>query len=385
MSGHINPYYRPQGLMSLKINSLIGGDIDFKYMFYGNHMRCQKEPMFKWLVDTRKVLTVNTADKDWALIKNKRRDKSWINDDFSYWASASRYFIIGYAIESCKGNGASLSVNLDKMVEIFSDKDKHKQLIENFVKDFFYSSSVDIYSTKACKNSALVEYKTLESCFENGYRLCSDLYIALDQSRKMGPIGSFMKLTNVCLALGFDELPIWYIQESSDHSLNSQISKDIKLQKPLAVWGFVRKNDSSAMVAQNDPYGMKDGQEAFDQEESSAEVVLSLGGVKKSNTKLPRAKSQKEAKPKLEAKSVENVFFDSALSLDTHKQTSFEEDTEEAEAVVDTTEVIDSVSAIDTGIEDQSKSDEAVDVAQEDEETPPKKINQKSKRLLQMF
>ena len=379
MSGHINPYYRPQGLMSLKISSFIDGDIDFKYMFYGNQMRCQKEPMFKWLVDTRKVLTVNTADKDWGYIKNKRRDKSWINDDFSYWASPSRYFVIGYAIESCKGNGAGLSVNLDKIVEIFSNKEKHQELIENFVNDFFYSSSIDIYSTKACKNSMLVEHKSLTSCFENGYRLCADLYVALDQAKKMGPIGSFMKLSNVCLALGFDELPLWYIQESLEHGLNAYISKDVELQKSLAVWGFVRNGQNAMMVATNDPYGMKDSRSDLDNQSSSQGSVVSLSSVQGSKGGSPRATGvKKEAKPRAETKplaSVESLLVDDEVSVQTIQTAATQE------VALDTE--IDSVNALDTEVDEVS----GVEVAETQEvaEEPARKPSKKGQRLLAMF
>ncbi len=367
MNGHINPYYRQQGLMSLKISSFISADVDFKYMFYGDQMNCQNEPMFKWLVDTRKVLTVNTADKDWALIKNKRREKSWISEEFSYWSSPSRYFIIGYAIETCKGSGSSLSVSLDDIADLFSNRDRHQQLIDNFVKDFFHDASIDIYSAKACKNSSLIEYKTLKSCFENGYRLCSDLYLALDQAKKMGPVGSYMRLSNVCTVLGFDELPIWYIQESSDHYLNAEINNDINAQKTRAVWAFLRSGDESVMIAQNDPYGVRDDKGY--QGPTRQVNTVSLGGA--INTNKSKASTKKDTRKNSAHvdKVKEKIAFESK-GLDINTETS------------DDFDVPDSL-GLDTDDESVALIEPQLDTTKAQDETP--RASKKADRLLTMF
>lgn len=316
--------------MSLRICNFTNTDLDFKYMFYGNEMSCQKEPMFKWLVDTRKVLTVNSADKDWGYIKNKRREKSWISESYAYWSSPARYFVIGYAIERCKVQGSGLAISLNEMVNIFSDKELHKALIADFVNDFFYNSSVDMYSTKACKNKSLIEYRALKSCFEIGYRLCSDIYLAFDQAKNMGPIGSFMHLSKICIALGFDELPLWYIQESSEHGLNTEISKDVGNQRGLASWAFVRNDNHIMMVAQSDPYGMKGHNDAYIPSRSNNDgiVPLSTGlGVK---TQLPRVKSEKAEKSvgvnadkKVVKSAAVDAFFDNGNSLVDTEKTAF--------------------------------------------------------------
>lgn len=257
MSNITNPYRNGQNSISLKLKQLIDTTIGFKFQFFMEDIGHTNEPMYEWLVDTKKLAGGLKDDKDRSLIKHQRREKSWIGYDYGYWSGVTRYFVIGYAIEQCKTNNASLAIDLDRLVELFSDKNYHKALIEKFVDDFFYNSNIDVHSTRLCRKRSVPEYKILKACFVNGYRLCADLYLALDQAKNIGPVNNYIELLKICEALGFDEVPLWYIQENPNHGLNSQIKKDVEAQKRLAAWAFVSNDEHSLLVSKNDPYGVE--------------------------------------------------------------------------------------------------------------------------------
>lgn len=257
MSTSTNPYRNGQNSISLKLKQLIDTTIGFKFQFFMEDIGHTDEPMYEWLVDTKKLAGGLKDDEDRSLIKHQRREKSWIGYDYGYWSGVTRYFVIGYAIEQCKTNSANLAIDLDRLVELFSDKDYHKALIERFVNDFFYDSSIDIHSTRLCRKRSVPEYKILKACFINGYRLCADLYLALAQAKNMGPVNNYIELLKICEALGFDEVPLWYIQENPNHGLNFHIKKAVEAQKHLAAWAFVSNDEHSLLVSKNDPYGVE--------------------------------------------------------------------------------------------------------------------------------
>lgn len=256
MSNTKNPYRISQEAISLKLSQFVKTDINFKFLFFIEDMSCKKEPMFKWLVNTRKLASGIKTDDYRSYIKNQRREKSWIAQDFGYWSGATRYFLIGYAIEECRAKGMNLAVELSKITDIFNDDIAHGELVDRFVDDFFYGSSIDIHASSLCRNKGVAEYSTLKACFINGYRFCTDLYLALDQAKKIGPVHGYIELLKTCQALGFDELPLWYIQESYEHGLNVDLSNDVDAQKHIAAWAFISNDGQALMVAQNDPYSV---------------------------------------------------------------------------------------------------------------------------------
>lgn len=313
MNNTINPYSNLQETISLKLKNLVDATVDFKFMFFMEDMSCKNEPMYNWLVNTRKLASGLKKDSDRHLIKNQRRETSWINDDFGYWSSATRYFVIGYAIEECKTRGMNLAVDIGKLADIFNDEDAHKALIDRFLSDFFFDSDIDIYGKNLCRNRSLSEHKMLNACFVNGYRLCADLYLALDQAKQMGPVHSYMELVKTCQALGFDELPLWYIQESNNHNLNIRIKDDIEAQKHIAVWAFSNDNNQLLLVAKNDPYGVEG---SVVSQPSNNGLITTTSRVKRKPRKA-RSVSKKESFKSSEEKEgiVSNSSLDSLLEV----------------------------------------------------------------------
>lgn len=314
MNNTINPYSNLQETISLKLKNFVDTTVDFKFMFFMEDMSCKNEPMYNWLVNTRKLASGLKKDNDRHLIKNQRRERSWINDDFGYWSSATRYFVIGYAIEECKANGINLAIEVGKIADIFNDEAAHKALIDRFLSDFFFDSDIDIYGKNLCRNRTVPEYNMLKACFVNGYRLCADLYLALDQAKKMGPVHSYMELIKTCQALGFDELPLWYIQESNDHNLNTQIADDVEAQKHIAAWAFSSNNGKSLLIAKNDPFGVE-GSVVSQPSQSGHTAKLTR---QKRKPRKVRSAPNKEAfkQSSLKDNTVNNSSLDSILDVD---------------------------------------------------------------------
>lgn len=325
MSNTINPYKNGQNSISLKLKQLIDTTIGFKFQFFMDDIGHTNEPMYEWLVDTKKLAGGLKDDEDRSLIKHQRREKSWIGYDYGYWSGVTRYFVIGYAIEQCKTNSANLAVDLERLVELFTDRDYHEALIKRFVDDFFYDSSIDIHSTRLCRKRSVPEYRILKACFINGYRLCADLYLALDQAKNIGPVNHYIELLRICEALGFDEIPLWYIQESSNHRLNHQIKKDVEAQKHLAAWAFVSNSDQSLLISKNDPYGVE-GSIPSQTTNSFYAPSAPKSRIKPKRTAIKKPK-QTEPKPVIKNNSQEGEVQPSASSLEA-LMTNYTDDSE---------------------------------------------------------
>ncbi|MED6317116.1 MAG: hypothetical protein VYA60_07720 [Pseudomonadota bacterium] len=258
MNTVFNPYSIAQESISLRLKNIIDTKVSFRYQFYTKDIKCANEPMYPWLVNTRRLLGGIEEDPDRQHIKHQRRATSWIGKQSRYWLTSTRYFVIGYAIEDCKVSGMKgLALDISALIELFTDKDAYAALIQRFTNDFFFQSSLDIHSKDLCRKKRAIEHQTLKTCFINGYRLCSDLYLALTQTSKMGPIHSYMELKKACEAVGFDELPLWFIQESHEHGLNAHLEADIEAQKHYALWALVNKDGRNLLVSENDPYGVE--------------------------------------------------------------------------------------------------------------------------------
>lgn len=298
MNTIINPYSNTQDAISLRLNHIIDTKVNFRYQFQNKDFSCGSEPMYAWMVNTRRLLGGIEDDPDRQFIKQQRRETSWIGETSRYWWTSTRYFVIGYAIDDCKvRSNKGIALDVAALIDIFTDKDAYAALIQRFTNDFFFQSGIDIHSKDLCRNKKAIEHKTLKTCFINGYRLCSDLYLALDQTRKMGPIRSYMELTKACEALGFDELPMWFIQESHDHGLNTQLSSDIEAQKHYALWAFVNEEGRSLLVSQNDPYGVEGTLAQTHVANKPVSMMLSSNPVKKPKKKREVTKKNTGGNP----------------------------------------------------------------------------------------
>ncbi|MBO6224483.1 MAG: hypothetical protein J6N72_03370 [Psychrobacter sp.] len=325
MNNAINPYSNLQETISLKLKNFVETTVDFKFMFFMEDMSCKNEPMYTWFVNTRKLASGLKKDADRHMIKNQRRETSWINDDFGYWSSATRYFVIGYAIEECKTRGVNLAIEVDKIANIFNDEIAHKELITRFLNDFFYESGIDIHGKNLCRNRTVPEYSMLKACFVNGYRLCADLYLAMDQAKKMGPVHSYMQLIKACQSLGFDELPLWYIQENSNHSLNNQLNNDVEAQKHVAAWAFSSNDGQPLLIAKNDPYGVEGSAISQPSNNSYAATITRQNRKPRKARSTTKKDKQLKTEVPLKPEAMENPIISSSLDALLDEKPSFDE------------------------------------------------------------
>lgn len=255
MSSIKNPYANNIEAIGIRLAHFIDTDIEFSYRFHVRNISFYSEPLYYWFIATKKMSVGLKADSHRRALRNQIRQMSWIRDYYSYWGTPARYFLIGYAIDFCRVETDKLTIDLEALIRIFSDKDTHEELVASFVDVFFNNSGLDFNKVKLCSSERTPSYSLLKKCFVNGYRLCTDLYIALDQADSLGPINDYVFLSNAAKTLGFDELPIWYIKDAQSHPLNQSLKFAVAEQKNFASWGFKIINGKPFLVAANNPYG----------------------------------------------------------------------------------------------------------------------------------